>query len=547
MKTTLLILTSVLIAGSADAAGAKKRAQNKAERNATVAAEEREGLKTEAQDNERIDTIKKFLPAPGSVAEFELTHEECPTNAIALYQDEAEKGDPKAQYIMGKALLYGIGCATNASMAYAWAKKSADSGFASGINLLGACYQMGAGVEKDPIAAFEQFKKAADGGSLKGMWNMGHCYMNGDGVEKDEAKAVALIEKAAKVGLVGAMVEMGMFYYERHKASRSLDHLRTARQWFRKSAEADSKIGKAYYVINWYQSWFDLEYKEISAAEKALVHKTCVEIVEDKVYRRINKLYEAVACVVLGRIFEVGWGREVDLMQAMDWYEQAAQLDNSNQELVRELNSKLKKKYNDSTIASMRKRYLQKKAANGATISGSNTKGMVQSHKEVVRLTSFCGIKFGDVLPQTPILGEKRTKDGKYLVKTVKLQKPFQGMDHATVFASIKTRKICCVQLEWTTEGFGNDKVPEGKSVVGAVLTRYTDAEKIPHDMPDGFMNLHSEEYKVNGGTVSIEWVQRDFMYPPTRLQLTARNDELMRLAEEEYNQESGGDGSSVL
>lgn len=162
-------------------------------------------------------------------------------------------------------------------------------------------------------------------------------------------------------------------------------------------------------------------------------------------------------------------------------------------------------------------------------------------------LVSFCGIKFGDELPKTPVFGDQRTKDGKSLMRTVKLQKPFQGMDHATVFASIKTRKICCVQLEWTKEGLNDDEVPEGKSIVNAVRNRYLDAEKIVHDMPDGFMNLYSEEYKVAGGKVSIEWVQRDFMYPPTRLQLTARNDEFMRLAEEEYNQESGGDGSSVL
>ena len=276
----------------------------------------------------------------------------------------------------------------------------------------------------------------------------------------------------------------------------------------------------------------------VSATEKELVHKTCVEIVEDEVY---GKGFRSYACVVLGRIFELVWGQDVDLMQAQDWYEQAARLDKSHQKFVHDLNAKLKEKYNESTIDSMRKRYLQKKGANGTT------KGMVQSHKESVRLTSFCGIKFGDLLPQTPILGDKRTKDGMWIVKTVKLQKPFRGMDHATVFASIKTRKICCVQLEWTTEGLGDDAVPEGKSVVEAVLKRFPDAKKIPRDMPDGFMNLHGDEYKVGGGTVSIGWVQSHFMSPPSRLQLTAKNDEFMRLAKEEYEQESGGDGSLVL
>ena len=68
-------------------------------------------------------------------------------------------------------------------------KKSADSGFATGINLLGLCYLNGGGVEKDPLTAYEMFEKAADGGSLLGKRNAGECCLKGEGVAKDEKKA----------------------------------------------------------------------------------------------------------------------------------------------------------------------------------------------------------------------------------------------------------------------------------------------------------------------------------------------------------------------
>ena len=125
MKTTLLILTAMLIAGSVDAAGGakKRKVQDAFAGNAVPTTKER--MKVAAQEKKCENPIDKFVPTPGSVAEFELTHAECPTNAIALYQDAAEKGDPKAQYFMAVALHRGIGCQKDEKASFEWAKKSA--------------------------------------------------------------------------------------------------------------------------------------------------------------------------------------------------------------------------------------------------------------------------------------------------------------------------------------------------------------------------------------------------------------------------------------
>ena len=398
-------------------------------------------------------------------------------------------------------------------------------------------------MEKDVITAFEMFEKAANMGSVKAKLRLGELYMAGSGCAKDESKGRMLMEEAANNGLVEAMISIG--------------ELEDGRKWFRKAMEAGDFRSRLRFAETWRKNLADAEADDLKLVERIYLEtikdeQGIIDRIQDGDFEldksgrfkslnntRIARWYVVIACLGLGDIMENGLGgQEKNLVAALDYYERAGRLGRGDALRIRSI---LERKYDKETIVAMKKRLHQN--ANVAKVNGSENGSVVKSDQ----LISFCGIKFGDELPKMPVFGDQRTKDGKSLMRTVKLQKPFQGMDHATVFASVKTRKICCVQLEWTKEGLNDDEVPEGKSIVNAVRNRYPDAEKIAHDMPDGFMNLYVEEYKVGGGKVSIEWVQRDFMYPPTRLQLTARNDEFMRLAEEEYNQESGGDGSSVL
>lgn len=542
MKTTLLILTAMLIAGSVDAAGAKKgKAQDAFGGNAVPTTKER--MKVDAQEKKCENPIDKFVSTPGSVAEFELAYGECPTNAIVLYRARAEAGDSRAQYFMAVALLRGVGCQKDEKASFEWAKKSAKGEFAPAIALLGCYYRGGVGVEKDVITAFEMFEKAANMGSVKAKLRLGELYMAGSGCAKDESKGRMLMEEAANNGLVEAMISIG--------------ELDDDRKWFRKAMEAGDFRSRLRFAETWYKHLADAGADDLKLVEQIYLEtaedeQSILNRVEDGDFEldklgrfkslsdaRIARFYVVIACLGLGDMMEKGLGgHRKNLVAALDYYERAGRLGRKDAQRTRSI---LESQYDKETIATMRKRLHQN--TKHVISNGRGKDGVAKSD----RLLSFCGIKFGDELSKTPVLGDQRTKDGKSLMRTVKLQKPFQGMDHATVFASVKTRKICCVQLEWTKEGLNDDEVPEGKSIVNAVRNRYPDAEKIAHDMPDGFMNLYVEEYKVCGGKVSIEWVQRDFMYPPTRLQLTARNDEFMRLAEEEYNQESGGDGSSVL
>lgn len=345
MKTTLLIFATMLLVGSADAAGAKKRAQDNTERNPAVSAKEGDGVKNGARDKGPVVAIKKFVPAPGAVAEFELAYDECPTNAIELYQSKAESGDSKAQYFVAKALLFGIGCGKDENTAVKWAAKSADSGFAPAISLLGCCYQSGCGIEKDCLMAAELFEKSSSMGSLSGKYNIGLCYVKGDGVEKNEGKGMKLIEEAAVAGFPAAMVEMGQGCRRKFNVTKDYEFRKKARNWFRKAMEAGNEEGKWRFVMTWGVT--DRWEESPTVEDHEILRNACLAVADDGLtsYQKYLKGdMRAYACFTIGNMAETGWGQEKDLILALEWYEKAARLSSSYDSDLRRLREELEKK-----------------------------------------------------------------------------------------------------------------------------------------------------------------------------------------------------------
>ena len=57
-------------------------------------------------------------------------------------------------------------------------------GNAYGMFFVGNCYKEGIGVEKDEKKTFECYKKSAEIGFAEGINKIGDCYKEGIGVEK---------------------------------------------------------------------------------------------------------------------------------------------------------------------------------------------------------------------------------------------------------------------------------------------------------------------------------------------------------------------------
>jgi TPR repeat protein len=81
----------------------------------------------------------------------------------------AEKGNPRAQAILGAMYYDGEGVARDYRQALNWYRKAAEQGFAEAQYNLGFMYYMGKGVERDRVEARRWFHSAAEQGDAKAL------------------------------------------------------------------------------------------------------------------------------------------------------------------------------------------------------------------------------------------------------------------------------------------------------------------------------------------------------------------------------------------
>ena len=81
----------------------------------------------------------------------------------------------------------------------------ADRGEPRAQFMVGVCYAHGLGVVQDAHQAVIWYRKAAEHGHAGAQFNLGICYMNGTGVDEDEEEARLWIRKAAGQGLPEAL------------------------------------------------------------------------------------------------------------------------------------------------------------------------------------------------------------------------------------------------------------------------------------------------------------------------------------------------------
>ena len=105
--------------------------------------------------------------------------------AISLLQKDAEQGDARAQYALGKAYGENADYPTAVSLFSA----SAEQEYAPAEYWLGWMYRSGLGTKKDYSQAMHWFMKAADQDYSDAQVRIGQMYDGGLGVEKDSVEA----------------------------------------------------------------------------------------------------------------------------------------------------------------------------------------------------------------------------------------------------------------------------------------------------------------------------------------------------------------------
>jgi hypothetical protein len=128
------------------------------------------------------------------------------------YRPLAERGDPEAQYRIGRMYEFGNGYPKDQAQGIAWIRKAAAQNHADALQELGVIYATGDGVKQDDVQAVAWFRKAADLGEPTAQYNLGLLYAKGQGVTKDYAQAIDWWRKSAVQGNADAQFKLGVVY-----------------------------------------------------------------------------------------------------------------------------------------------------------------------------------------------------------------------------------------------------------------------------------------------------------------------------------------------
>ena len=207
-------------------------------------------------------------PAPLDDAQEALARKDF-GKAVALLQPLAERGDAKAERMLGLLFRDGLGVEKNTQHAFNWINKAANRGDLEAQYALGRIYETGDGVTQDPVQAVAWFLKSAAQGFALAQNSIGLAYEFGRGIPENLNEALTWYRRAASQGHSLSEFNLGRYYY------------------FGIGVPADYGEAKKWLMV---------------AADKGL----------------------PAARALLGDFYRMGKGVPVDLAEARNWYLKAA-------------------------------------------------------------------------------------------------------------------------------------------------------------------------------------------------------------------------------
>jgi len=97
----------------------------------------------------------------------------------------AEKGDARAQYLLGQLFAKGLGRPQNPYEAVRWYRRAAEQGDPESQAALGQSYEYGRGVSRNYAEAARWYRMGADRGQVEAQFLLGRMYERGYGVAQD--------------------------------------------------------------------------------------------------------------------------------------------------------------------------------------------------------------------------------------------------------------------------------------------------------------------------------------------------------------------------
>lgn len=128
------------------------------------------------------------------------------------YRQNAEKGDPVAQFYLGHAYYLDAEETNDYAEALTWIRKAAAQDYGIALAHLGSMYKSGSGVPLDLAESKSWFRKAAEQGHSHDQYEYATMCWNGDFGTHDAKEAEVWLLKAAEQGMPEAHMALGDFY-----------------------------------------------------------------------------------------------------------------------------------------------------------------------------------------------------------------------------------------------------------------------------------------------------------------------------------------------
>lgn len=222
--------------------------------------------------------------------------------AFKAFLPDADAGDYRSQYYIGRLYLNGFGTTQNIEKAVEYLTASANQKYSGAQSLLGYLYDVGLGVPMDKKKAIELYQAAAAQKDAEAMFNLGLAYYNGNGVVKNSQRALELLSEVP----IEVKKQVGRYMGEIYMNSSDPDKLVKAKKEYNRSAR-QGDIVSFYYLGRIYEQ-----------EENADLNT----VVNYYTYAAANNY--APAQHLLGSMYVNGEGVEKNLILGHAWLEMAA-------------------------------------------------------------------------------------------------------------------------------------------------------------------------------------------------------------------------------
>lgn len=157
------------------------------------------------------------------------------------WTEQAQGGDPDAQYNLGNAYLRGTEVARDYDAAASWFEKAAEQDHVKALYKLGYMYLEGKGVQRDYGKAYKYLRRSAQHEYSPAQFYLGELYADGKGVTQDSGKALYWFTQAAEDNYVPAKAEVSRIK-ELIAAEEAAEKARAARE---AAAEEEAAAAKS--------------------------------------------------------------------------------------------------------------------------------------------------------------------------------------------------------------------------------------------------------------------------------------------------------------